>query len=863
MTKSVKDYKRLQRQNVAAERSGITAQHNMESRVQTAEIFDHEMDVDFVALHRFSRFCRKVEKMTIRLPRSRQGPTGSGQEQQSLQTAVQHMIQNTGSQTETLDVVGLRAAFAPLDEAVYRMQGGQAHTVKMDEKSLLVLAKRLVKPGETFVLLQVPCGLRMIGREIVQLHLNCCALSCIPDFVCGFENMEVFALDGNSRFLGVQGVSNPEYMDRDKNSPPTYTWPARLLKLPDTLGSMRSLKTLSLCDMPEIRSLPASFAHLTGLTALVVENCPKLVLTEDMGRMPSLTHLTLREDNCLNLPACVGSWPLTHLTIEHDLDPEGPHPLGLWQNFFIDYLPPQFLGRLSSSLESLHLDTCLPSHLDDLPLMPRLTSLTVRPGETNGEPNEDLVVCVEKMPALQHVDGISQLPDNLPAFTSLQYLRLFRCAELPETIVAGSKSLLHLVIDGKDDYNEIARLPAWFTGDTFPNLQTLQFDAFVNFPWVPPCIASFRNLTELVFSSMGCFDTAIATVIDPSVFQMKSLRVLKMTDCDFKILPPMFLPSLEYLYITDCVELYELPEFAPNALPKLALMHLNGLYSIKALPESMGELTALTRLNILAPLSTLPMSMRSLTALRELTLNAQEEYGRRELSPNALFTDISCCLPALCNLRKLSLIGRYERSLAQRENDTLAIGLALRAWPMPLLDLMDTQVPHVRSPFNFKLQWRMLGLPAEGAGWDDVQILEHWRAQKPKTLAFASATHHRLGQDSPFAHFPNMAMLMVTDELSGWQDLRATDSNRGPQRIVEQRRECARRAEYMIDEEDEVRKFQEVLRVERLQMGPPPEPERSYELEVDRAREQQRLKILARIGELEILAHISELEADA
>ena len=67
----------------------------------------------------------------------------------------------------------------------------------------------------------------------------------------------------------------------------------------------------------------------------------------------------------------------------------------------------------------------------------------------------------------------------------------------------------------------------------------------------------------------------------------------------------------------------------------------------------------------------------------------------------------------------------------------------------------------------------------------------------------------------------------------------------------------------MIDEEDEVRKFEEVLRVGRLQMGPPPEPERSYKPEVDRAREQQQLKILARIGELQILARIGLLEADA
>ena len=95
----------------------------MQSRVQTASIFEHELYVDFIALHPHPRRCREVEHTMIRLPRSRPSAISSDQEQQNLQSAVLHMIQSAQSQTETLDVVGLRAAFAPLNEAVYRMQG--------------------------------------------------------------------------------------------------------------------------------------------------------------------------------------------------------------------------------------------------------------------------------------------------------------------------------------------------------------------------------------------------------------------------------------------------------------------------------------------------------------------------------------------------------------------------------------------------------------------------------------------------------------------------------------------------------------------------------------------------------------------
>ena len=352
----------------------------MDSRVQSAAIFDTEITMQFVALRRIPQLSRVVQKMRVRLPRTRPGLTSSDDVQQKLKNAIQHMIQQAQSQLETLDVAGLRAAFAPLNETVYRMQGGQSHTVRLDQTSLKVLTQRLRQPDETFVLLQVPDGLQSIQREIVQLHLNCCALSYIPDFVRKFENLEVLALDGNTAFLarGRRSSSNdrnPEYRHVIDYPPhPTaeftlkYTCPARLLKLPNSLGSMRALTTLSLCDMPEISCLPASFARLTGLTALVIGNCPKLVLTEDMGRMPSLTHLTLREDNCLNLPTCVGTWPLTHLTIKYDVDSdEAPD--------YDDYLPPHFLGSLSSTLESLHMDACLREHLNDMPLMPRLTKL--------------------------------------------------------------------------------------------------------------------------------------------------------------------------------------------------------------------------------------------------------------------------------------------------------------------------------------------------------------------------------------------------------------------------------------------------------------------------------------------------------
>jgi len=58
-----------------------------------------------------------------------------------------------------------------------------------------------------------------------------------------------------------------------------------------------------------------------------------------------------------------------------------------------------------------------------------------------------------------------------------------------------------------------------------------------------------------------------------------------------------------------------------------------------------------------------------------------------------LISDVALCLPGLRGLRKLCLAGCPRCSVAQRHADTIAIGLALKAYPLPLLDLLDNKFP--------------------------------------------------------------------------------------------------------------------------------------------------------------------------
>ena len=91
----------------------------------------------------------------------------------------------------------------------------------------------------------------------------------------------------------------------------------------------------------------------------------------------------------------------------------------------------------------------------------------------------------------------------------------------------------------------------------------------------------------------------------------------------------------------------------------------------------------------------------------------------------------------------------------------LAIGRALKAWPLPLL--------HVVAEENLRLStcWRALGLPAAAAGWTNKMTLDYLRLQQQKVAAFASGMHARLGAASGVSWLDEQALVMIADEVLG------------------------------------------------------------------------------------------------
>ena len=162
------------------------------------------------------------------------------------------------------------------------------------------------------------------------------------------------------------------------------------------------------------------------------------------------------------------------------------------------------------------------------------------------------------------------------------------------------------------------------------------------------------------------------------------------------------------------------------------------------LPASIMHLSRLQHLQIYrCPLQDMPC-IEALTALRELNLRVSDyTAGSRA------FQALSRSLPCLQQLDALS-VGAYARSgyvqVALRAEDVVAIGRALRAWPLPLL--LDVRDDDAEYGIRLSTCWQALGLPAAAADWSNATTLEFLRVQQHKVAAFASGMHARLGAAS-------------------------------------------------------------------------------------------------------------------
>ncbi len=96
----------------------------------------------------------------------------------------------------------------------------------------------------------------------------------------------------------------------------------------------------------------------------------------------------------------------------------------------------------------------------------------------------------------------------------------------------------------------------------------------------------------------------------------------------------------------------------------------------------------------------------------------------------------------------------------------LAIGRALKAWPLPLLH-------DIEGLLCLSTCWRALGLQGAAADedWTNVMTLDYFSVQQQKVAAFASGMHWLLGVSSGVSWLDEQALVMIADEVLGWWGL--------------------------------------------------------------------------------------------
>jgi len=384
---------------------------------------------------------------------------------------------------------------------------------------------------------------------------------------------------------------------------------------------------------------------------------------------------------------------------------------------------------------------------------------------------------------LRNLKFVREMPDA-SGLTSLEELSIetwVKLKTLPSSI-GHLGALKQFTIESLEELEEMPDLSG------LTSLNQLAICNCFKLTTLPSSIGQLGALKQLELSNLWKLEEM------PDLGGLTRLEDLKIRDCDkLKKLDLGGLTRLEDLEIRNCDKLKKLPA-SIEQLGALKQLNFRNLYKLQDMPDTLGSLTALERLTLYAcnKLKALPASImhlsrlqhlhircplqdmpciEALTALRTLDLDVTD-YTHN----SGAFKALSRSLPCLQQLDSLYLRGRAEPDptvtdqLPLRTEDVLAVGRALRAWPLPLL--LDVRL----GGADLSSCWQALGLPVWAAFapvWSNARTLEFFREQQHKVAAFASGMHARLGAASGVSGLDEQTLVMIADEvLGGWGLLR-------------------------------------------------------------------------------------------
>ncbi|MFX1237537.1 MAG: hypothetical protein ACFE8P_07435, partial [Promethearchaeota archaeon] len=400
--------------------------------------------------------------------------------------------------------------------------------------------------------------------------------------------------------------------------------------LPESLGSLKSLKELEITYCYRLKSLPESLVNLINLEILTISNCYDLeALPDNIDKLINLKSLSLRNaNNIQTLPHKLGELKnLETLKIERCNINSFPESIGNLKKLAILELRycgnlenlPDTIGNLSSlsKLSILDLSSLemLPNGLSNLNsleelVLTRINKLESLPDSISG------LINLKKLD-IQNNSNLSGLPETIGNLSSLELFTLRSCSKLKKIPVSfgnlrNLKELLISQCQGLESFS--------IELDNLVNLEIFKIESLSkDLKNLPESIGNLNKLRELTIDRCNGLIS-----IPKTIGNLRSLVKLMFTDCKaLEALPDELanISSLEELIIKDCTNLEHLSRDITK-LDSLQKLIIQNCPNLELIPDDFINFKSIKEIVITkSGLKTKPEKLSSFKKLEHLTLS--------------------------------------------------------------------------------------------------------------------------------------------------------------------------------------------------------------------------------------------------
>ncbi|MBV9928883.1 MAG: GTP-binding protein [Acidobacteria bacterium] len=135
-------------------------------------------------------------------------------------------------------------------------------------------------------------------RKLEQLDYSNKLPTQLPEGISSLSNLRILAVDMVKGIpAAIGGLKSLVYLEIINSS---------LTTIPQEIGDLYKLQTLSISHTPQLEGLPDSIGRLINLSFLRLSDCKITTLPLSIGRLQNLTQLYLNDNSLVELPSSMG-----------------------------------------------------------------------------------------------------------------------------------------------------------------------------------------------------------------------------------------------------------------------------------------------------------------------------------------------------------------------------------------------------------------------------------------------------------------------------------------------------------------------------------------------------------------------------